>query len=65
LIQDEDSCVDILRVYENFEHVFDFHEDNIEKAFEKCKEYEIDCEIIDELPYIYESPLVNIYKNIS
>ena len=63
LIEDQNIASSLLRVYENFEHVANFHESIIDIAFQKCKDYEIECEIIDELPYIYESPLVNIYKN--
>jgi len=63
LLEDESLTTNLLRVYENFEHVTHFHENIIDTAFEKCKEYGIDCEIIQELPYIYESPLINIFKN--
>jgi len=53
----------LLRVFENFEHITHFPENMVEEAFKKSKEIGIDCEIIDELPYIYESPLINIFNN--
>lgn len=59
----QDDIVGLLRVYENFDHVFDFPESKIDYAFEKCKEYDIHIEIIDELPYIYESPLLGVLSN--
>lgn len=53
----------LIRVFESFDHIINFHESILGKAFKKCKEQGIQCDIIDELPYIYESPLVNIFKD--
>ncbi len=63
LLENQEDNTSLLRVYENFDHVISFHETKLDLAFAKCREYDIDIEIIDELPYIYESPLVGIFKN--
>lgn len=63
LIEDPDDVNCLMRVYENFDHVVSFPETKIDQYFSKCREYDIDIEIIDELPYIYESPLINLFKN--
>lgn len=63
LMEYNDDMTGLLRVYENFDHVIDFPENKIDHAFEKCKEYDIYIEIIDELPYIYENPLVGLFKS--
>ena len=64
LINEELIHTHLLRIYETFEHVITIDENILQKALDKCREYEIQCEIIHELPFIYESPLVNIYKNL-
>ena len=65
LLENPEDVTCLLRVYENFDHVISFHENKLDLAFEKCREYDVDIQIIDELPYIYESPLVNIFKTQS
>ncbi len=62
LLENSDDNTGLLRVYENFDHVISFDENKLDLACEKCRQYDIDIEIIDELPYIYESPLINLFK---
>ena len=61
LIEDENK---LQRIYENFEHIIAIKEENVQKVLDSCKKYNIECEILDELKYIYENPLINLFKNL-
>ena len=63
LFEDATSLNRLQRVYETFDHIISIREDRIHRVYESCKKYDINCEIIDDIKYIYENPLIKIYEN--
>jgi hypothetical protein len=63
LIEDVGNLNRLQRIYESFNHIISVKEDKLDRVIESCKKYEILCEILDDMKFIYENPLANAFKN--
>lgn len=63
LVEEKEITFRLNRIYETFDHVISVKEENIPKLFESCEKYNIKCEVLSDIKFIYENPLIDIFKD--